>query len=52
MHQRGEQGIEVLYQHALEGFQGESGMMPPKGGQTHLEDSAVKAAVDYMLEKN
>lgn len=47
-----EQGIEVLYSHALEGFQGESGMMPAKGGHTQLEDDAVTAAVDYMIEQN
>ncbi|MBQ0720074.1 MAG: c-type cytochrome [Gammaproteobacteria bacterium] len=42
----------LIYQHALEGFQGESGVMPAKGGQTQLDDIAVKAAVDYMLEQS
>ncbi len=42
----------LVYQHAIEGFQGDSGVMPAKGGQTHLDDAAVKAAVDYMLEKS
>ena len=41
-----------IYQHAIEGFQGESGVMPAKGGQAQLDDNAVKAAVDYMLEKS
>jgi cytochrome c5 len=42
------QGTSVLYQHALQGFQGKSGVMPPKGGNTALGDADVKAAVDYM----
>jgi cytochrome c5 len=41
------QGSAVLYEHALKGFQGKAGMMPPKGGSTAL-DEEVKAAVDYM----
>jgi cytochrome c5 len=41
------QGSAVLYEHALKGFQGKSGMMPPKGGST-APDADVKAAVDYM----
>lgn len=42
------QGANVLYDHALKGFQGKVGMMPPKGGST-LPDAEVKAAVDYMV---
>jgi cytochrome c5 len=41
------QGTNVLYEHALKGFQGKSGMMPPKGGST-ASDEDVKSAVDYM----
>ena len=41
------QGANVLYEHALKGFQGKAGMMPPKGGSTASDDD-VKAAVDYM----
>jgi cytochrome c5 len=41
------QGSAVLYDHALKGFQGKAGMMPPKGGAT-APDAEVKAAVDYM----
>jgi cytochrome c5 len=44
-----DQGIDVLYEHAIKGFQGKSGMlMPPKGGG-ELSDAEVKAAVDYMV---
>ena len=42
------QGTAVLYQHAIAGFQGKAGVMPPKGGST-APDAEVKAAVDYML---
>lgn len=42
------QGATVLYDHALKGFQGKAGFMPPKGGST-LPDAEVKAAVDYMV---
>lgn len=50
--ERIKQGKALIYQHALEGFQGDSGVMPAKGGQAQLDDAAVKAAVDYMLETN
>lgn len=43
------QGIETLYKHAIEGFQGKGGIMPPKGGRVDLNDDAIKAAVDYMI---
>ncbi|AWL05294.1 c-type cytochrome [Massilia oculi] len=42
------QGGNVMYEHALKGFQGKTGFMPPKGGST-LPDADVKAAVDYMV---
>ena len=42
------EGINVLHEHALKGFQGKSGVMPPKGGNTALSDAEVMAAVDYM----
>lgn len=42
------QGTPVLYEHALKGYQGKAGVMPPKGGST-ASDADVKAAVDYMV---
>ncbi|MEX5745697.1 cytochrome c5 family protein [Massilia sp. X63] len=42
------QGNGVLYDHAIKGFQGKAGVMPPKGGST-APDADVKAAVDYMV---
>jgi cytochrome c5 len=41
------QGTTILYQHAIAGFQGKAGVMPPKGGST-APDADVKAAVDFM----
>lgn len=43
------QGKDVLYKHALEGFNGAKGAMPARGGNTALSDDEVKAAVDYMV---
>ena len=42
------QGVNVLYEHAITGYQGKAGVMPPKGGNTALSDADVKAAVDFM----
>ena len=46
-----EKGKDALYQNSINGFQGETGMMPPKGGFANLSDEEVKAAVDYMVEQ-
>jgi cytochrome c5 len=43
------EGVATLHQHALHGYQGKTGVMPPKGGNTALSDAAVQAAVDYMV---
>lgn len=45
------QGKDVLYKHALEGFSGEKGAMPAHGGNPSLDDTAIKAAVDFMVSK-
>ncbi len=45
------QGKDTLYQHALEGFTGQAGYMPPKGARMDLSDDEVRAAVDYMAEQ-
>ena len=42
----------TLYKHAIDGFKGERGYMPPKGGASGLSDAEVKAAVDYMVGKS
>jgi cytochrome c5 len=43
------QGADVLHTHALQGFQGKGGFMPPKGGRTDLSDQSVINAVDYIV---
>ena len=43
------QGVNVLYTHAMGGFTGKGGVMPPKGGNLALTDPDIKAAVDYMV---
>lgn len=45
-------GIAMLDQHALHGFAGNSGVMPPKGGMTSLSDQDVKDAVAYMVHES
>lgn len=43
-------GKDILYMHALEGFQGTAGLMPPKGGRVDLPDDLVRQGVDYMVD--
>lgn len=42
-------GIDALYSNAINGYNGEAGYMPAKGGNISLSDESVKAAVDYMV---
>jgi cytochrome c5 len=41
-------GMDVLKKHAIQGFKGDSGFMPAKGGRADLSDADVGAAVEYM----
>ena len=43
-------GKALLYEHALKGFQGSAGVMPPKGGRMDAPDDLVKQAVDHMVQ--
>ena len=43
------EGMDTLYQHAINGYSGKAGVMPPKGGSSAPDDD-VKAAVKYMAE--
>ena len=43
------QGIEILVDHATNGYQGEHGFMPAKGGNADLEDEQINSAVLYMI---
>jgi cytochrome c5 len=45
-------GMDTLHKHALKGFTGKKGVMPPKGGRADLKDADVKAAVDYMVAQS
>ena len=45
------QGTDTLVQHAINGFQGQKGIMPPKGGRADYSDADVAAAVQYMVSK-
>lgn len=43
------QGKDVLYDHAINGYTGAAGYMPPKGGRLDLSDAEIEAAVDYII---
>jgi cytochrome c5 len=45
------QGTDVLNGHALNGFQGSAGYMPPKGGRSDLSDEEIIGAVQYLVEQ-
>lgn len=44
------QGLSKVHKHAIDGFQGQYGFMPPRGGNMELTDEEVIAAVDFMLK--
>ncbi|MGH8428711.1 MAG: c-type cytochrome [Gammaproteobacteria bacterium] len=44
--------LQTLYDHAINGFHGELGFMPAKGGATDLSDAEVEAAVKYMVDQS
>ena len=46
------QGQDTLYKHAIEGFNGAKGAMPPKGGNPALSDDEIKVIVDFMVAKS
>lgn len=45
------QGVATLVKHAIEGYTGKSGVMPPKGGNPALNDEQVKATVEWMVSQ-
>ncbi len=45
------QGIDTLKKHAIEGFTGKSGMMPPRGTCAACSDEEILNAVHYMIDK-
>lgn len=46
------QGMATMVSHAIKGFSGETGVMPPKGGRVDLSDKQVEEAVAYMVESS
>lgn len=46
------QGLATLVDHAINGYQGNNGYMPPKGGRMDLSDEAVAQAVAFMMESS
>ena len=48
---RVEKGMDTRGDHALNGFQGDSGFMPAKGGRVDLSDEEVIEAVQYMVDQ-
>jgi cytochrome c5 len=43
-------GKDVLYKHAIEGYQGSAGVMPAKGGRPDVPDDLIRASVDHILD--
>jgi len=46
-----EQGIDTLLSHAVNGFTGKTGAMPPKGTCMDCTDGELKAAIEFMISK-
>ena len=46
------QGDDVLNDHAINGYSGSAGYMPPKGGRLDLSDQEVIDAVTYMVNES
>lgn len=44
-------GMEVLKDHAINGYTGDAGHMPPKGARMDLSDAEVHEAVEYMVSE-
>lgn len=45
------QGQEILTERVINGYQGEVGVMPPKGGRTDLSDVEILEALAFMLDE-
>jgi cytochrome c len=44
--------MDVLFDHAINGFTGDAGVMLAKGGRLDLSDQEVQDAVTYMVEES
>ncbi len=45
------QGFDTLRKHAIEGFTGQFGMMPPRGTCANCSDEEIENAIHYMIDK-
>jgi len=48
----GAKGMETLHKHAIEGIQGQYGVMPAKGTCTDCSDQDLYDAIGYMLKES
>ena len=46
------QGDDVLRDHVINGYQGEVGYMPPKGGRLDLSDGEILDALAFMVDES
>jgi len=45
------EGIDNLVRNAIDGYQGNLGVHPPRGGDRELSDEEIEAAVRFMVEQ-
>lgn len=48
---RQSKGIDAMVTIVIEGVQGYSGAMPPRGGNPNLSDEQIRTTVQYMLDQ-
>ena len=41
----------MLLKHGIEGFKGDTGFMPPRGGCSDCTDEDLKNAIDFITSK-
>lgn len=46
-----QKGIDAMVTIVVDGVQGYSGTMPPRGGNPDLSDEQIRMAVQYMLDQ-
>jgi len=46
------QGADTMLQHAIAGFTGSKGMMPPRGTCMNCSDEEIRLAVEYIVSKS
>jgi len=46
------QGPDILQTHVIDGYTGEAGFMPAKGGRVDLSDDEILAALEFMLSES